>query len=60
MIASPLDDIKGLGKVKKQALYEKFGTLDEIKKATPDELGMVKGIDVGLAHKIYEFLHKGE
>lgn len=51
-LKTPLDEIKGLGKVKKKALLEQFGSLDEIKKASVDELNMVKGIDMNLAIKI--------
>ena len=58
MLKSPLDDIKGLGKIKKQALFDKFETLEQIKKASVDELNMVKGIDIVLATKIYDFLNK--
>lgn len=57
MLKSPLDEIKGLGKVKKQALFDKFETLEQIKKASVDELNMVKGIDIVLANKIYNFLN---
>ena len=58
MLKSPLDEIKGLGKVKKQALYNQFGTLEQIKMASVDELNLVKGIDIVLAQKIYNFFHK--
>ncbi len=53
---SPLDDIKGLGKVKKQALLNQFETFDAIKKASVDELNLVKGIDRNLAIKIHKYL----
>ncbi|MDD4815574.1 MAG: excinuclease ABC subunit UvrC [Clostridia bacterium] len=54
-LASPLDDIKGVGKVKKDALIKQFKTIEEIKKASPEELALVKGIDKNLANKIKEF-----
>ena len=57
-IKSPLDDIKGLGKVKKQALLKQFETFDAIKKASVEELNMVKGIDKKLAITIYHYLQK--
>ena len=57
-IKSPLDDIKGLGKVKKQALLKQFETFDAIKKASVEELNMVKGIDKNLAITIYNYLQK--
>lgn len=57
-IKSPLDDIKGLGKVKKQALFNQFETFEAMKKASVDELNMVKGIDKNLAVSIYNYLQK--
>ena len=53
---SPLDSIKGLGKVKKQALLKQFETFDAIKKASVDELNLVKCIDRNLAIKIHKYL----
>ena len=57
-IKSPLDDIKGLGKVKKKALFNQFSSVDEIKKASIEELALVKGIDMALAIKIKNFVEK--
>ena len=54
---SPLDDIPGIGKVKKLALLAQFKTSEEIAKASPDELKLVKGIDPILAQKIYNHFH---
>lgn len=52
MIKSELDDIPGIGKVKKKELLKKFGSVDEIKKATIKELMEVKGITEELAKRI--------
>ncbi len=57
-IKSPLDEIKGLGKVKKKALFSVFSSVDEIKKASVEELSLVKGIDPALAIKIKNFVEK--
>lgn len=57
-LKSPLDDIKGIGAVKKRALINQFGTIDQIKSASPSELALVKGIDPNLAQKIYEHFNK--
>lgn len=56
----PIDKIKGVGRAKRTALYSQFKTLDGIKKATIDELALVKGIDRKLAILIYKNLHEGE
>ena len=52
MAKSELDDIDGIGKVKKNALLKKFGSVAKIKKATVEELCQVKGINEDLAKKI--------
>ena len=59
-LASPLDDIKGLGQVKRKALTKHFKTLENIKIASLDELTEVKGINKNLAQKIVEFFKKTE
>ena len=49
---SELDDIQGIGKVKKQALLKKFGSVEKIKQASIEELMEVKRITKKLAKKI--------
>ena len=49
---SELDDIKGIGKVKKQALLKQFGSVEKIKQASVEELMQVKGITKDLAEKL--------
>ena len=53
---SELDEINGIGKVKKQELLKKFGSLEQIKNASIDEIMEVKGITKTLAEKIKETL----
>lgn len=53
-IQTPLDEIKGLGKVKKQALLNQFVNIKQIKNASVEELNLVKGIDFALATRIKE------
>jgi excinuclease ABC subunit C len=52
MIDSVLDDIPGLGPVKKKALLAKFGSLKKIKLASIDELLQVEGIGPKQAEEI--------
>ena len=52
---SELDDIQGIGKVKKQALLKKFGSVEKIKQASIEELMEVKGINKELAEKLKNF-----
>lgn len=55
-LQSILSDINGIGKVKRMALLEKFGTLDRIMSASVDELAEVKGISKSNAQNIYDYL----
>jgi len=49
---SALDDIPGIGPSRKRSLLRHFGSLDAIKKATPEELAAVPGISAPLAAQI--------
>lgn len=53
---SALDDISGIGTVKKVELLKKFGSLKNIKEASVEEIAKVKGIGPELAKKIKEKL----
>ena len=52
MVASALDEIPGLGEVKRAALVKHFGSVAQIKQATEEELTQVPGIGPALAQKI--------
>jgi excinuclease ABC subunit C len=54
--ASSLDEINGIGPQKKKALIKQFGTVQNIRQASVDELAAVKGINRSLAAKIKEGL----
>lgn len=56
---SALDEILGIGQVKKQELLKKFGSVEKIKEASIDELTKIKGINENLAKIIKEELKKG-
>ena len=49
---SALDEIKGIGEVKKKALLKQFGSVEKIKQAPIEELMQVKGITKELAEKL--------
>jgi excinuclease ABC subunit C len=53
---SLLDEIPGVGPKRKQNLLKHFGSLEQVKKASVDEMAQVKGISTNLAQVIYEFL----
>ena len=54
---SELENVNGLGKVKIDALLSAFGTTENVKKASVEELCAVKGIHESLAHTIKETLN---
>ena len=49
---SELDEIEGIGEVKKRELLKHFGSVDKIKNASIEELMEVKGISKEIAEKI--------
>ena len=51
-LVSPLNSVKGIGKIKRLLLLKKFGSLDAIRRATLIELQTVQGITEKLAQKI--------
>ncbi len=53
---SELDNIEGIGEVKKKALLKEFGSVERIKNTSIEELTKVKGITKKLAEKIKEVM----
>lgn len=53
-----LEDIKGLGKVKINNLLKAFSSTENIKKASIEELCLVKGIHESLAHDIKNYFEQ--
>ena len=51
---SELEDINGLGKKKIETLLNAFGSIEQIKKASVEELCILPGIHEALAHKIVD------
>ena len=54
---SELDEIQGIGEVKKKALLKEFGSVEKIRKSTVEELTKVKGITEKLAQEILMMLN---
>ena len=52
MVASALDEVPGLGEVKRAALIKHFGSVAQIRQASAEELTAVPGIGPALAQKI--------
>lgn len=51
-IASILDSIAGVGPKRRKLLLDRFGSLDEIRRATVEEIGSVPGIPLDVAENI--------
>lgn len=58
MVHSVLDEIEGIGKVRRGALMKHFGAIDRIKEAGMDELKAVEGMNERSAEAVYNFFHK--
>ena len=58
-LASPLDDIPGVGPARKKALLKRFGSLAKLREASAEEIGGVSGVGPGLAQTVYACLHYG-
>ena len=55
--SSSLDDIVGVGKKRKVALLKEFGTIDNIKKASVEELSKIEGMNLKTAENVYNYYH---
>lgn len=54
---SSLDDIPGIGKKRKINILKEFGTMDNVKNASVEELAKIKGMNEKVATKVYEYYH---
>ena len=57
---SILDDFKGLGKVRRQALLQYFGSLEKLRNATPEEIQNIEGMGPKLSKSLHDFLAVGQ
>jgi excinuclease ABC subunit C len=57
-LASPLDDIPGIGATRKKALLKRFGSLARLQRAEIEEIAEVPGIGPDLARTVYDHLHE--
>ena len=52
MTKSSLDNVNGIGEVKKKELLKRFGSVEKIKTAKIEDLVAIKGINRELAEKL--------
>ena len=57
-LTSVLAEIPGIGKIKRRALIEKFGTIDRIMRASTEELAQAEGIGEMLAATIKKYFEE--
>lgn len=57
-LASVLEEIEGIGKNKRTALTERFGTIDKIMRASEEELARTEGVGQELAARIRRFFEE--
>ncbi len=55
---SLLDQIQGIGKQRKRALLNHFGSARAVESASFDDLKSVEGIEDNIARKIYDYFHE--
>jgi excinuclease ABC subunit C len=55
---SLLDQIEGIGSMRKRALLNHFGSARAVESASLDEIKSVEGVEAKVAKKIYNFFHE--
>ena len=55
---SLLDQIQGIGSMRKRALLNHFGSVRAVESASLDEIKTVEGVEEKVAKKIYNFFHE--
>ncbi len=55
---SLLDQIEGIGAIRKRALLNHFGSARAVESASLDEIKSVEGVEAKVAKKIYNFFHE--
>lgn len=56
-VHSILDDIPGIGATRRKALMKKYDSIEDVKKATVEELAEVDSMDSRSAQSVYNFFH---
>ena len=55
-VASQLDEVPGIGPVRRKALLKKYGSIDAIRQAPVEELAAVPGMNLAAAQRLHEGL----
>ena len=54
---SSLDDIAGIGQKRKMNILKEFGTIDNVKNASIEELAKIEGMNKKTAENVYNYYH---
>jgi excinuclease ABC subunit C len=57
-LRSVLDEIPGIGDLRRKALLRHFGSLRRVREASEEEIGQVEGIGGAQARLVHEFFHR--
>ncbi|MBI5187987.1 MAG: excinuclease ABC subunit UvrC [Nitrospirae bacterium] len=60
LMQSPLEKIPGIGKKRRLALLRKFGSIEDIKKASVDEITTVEGFNRRVAERVLDGLRENK
>ena len=53
-----MDQIEGIGSIRKRALLNHFGSARAVESASFEEIKLVEGVEEKVAKKIYNFFHE--
>lgn len=56
-VRSILDDIEGIGPVRRKALMKAFASIEDIRQATVEQLAEIPSMNMQAAKKVYQFFH---
>jgi excinuclease ABC subunit C len=57
---SQLEKVPGIGKSRRLGLLKQFGSIDNIRKASPDEIAQIKGFTISLAEDLLRRIQNNE
>jgi excinuclease ABC subunit C len=60
LMESQLEKVPGIGKSRRLGLLKQFGSIDNIRKASPDEIAQVKGFTIRLAEDLLRRIQNNE
>ncbi len=56
-VKSVLDNISGVGKVRRKAIMKHFESIEDLRNATLEEIALIQGMNSRVAEDIYQYFH---